>query len=148
MGEVLKKEKVEFREAPRQYMADQLVAEMSKTNQPSQIEGVGKDAPIETNEKGGKQSYIPYAFHLIDPKAILALAKVLAEGERKYGRDNWRKISTESHLNHALTHIYAHLGGDTQDEHLEHAFCRLMMALGVIYQEGGRGWEAEKPWET
>lgn len=110
----------------------------------SQIEGVGKDAPLETTEGGGKQSYIPYAFHLIDPKAILALAKVLAEGEREYGRDNWRKIDAESHLNHAITHIYAHLGGDTQDEHLEHAFCRLMMALGVVYQEGGRGWEANE----
>lgn len=136
---VIKKNKVKTNDVPRQYIADQIVAQMRGN---SQIEGVGKDVPVETTEGGGKQSYIPYAFHLIDPKAILALAKVLAEGERKYGRDNWRKISTESHLNHALTHIYAHLGGDTQDEHLEHAFCRLMMALGVIYQEGGRGWEA------
>lgn len=108
------------------------------------LKGVGKDVPQEITEKGGKQSYIPYAFHLIDCRAILSLAKVLAEGELKYGRDNWRKIDAESHINHAITHIYAYLGGDTQDEHLEHAFCRLMMALGVSYQEGAKGWEAEK----
>jgi hypothetical protein len=30
MGEVLKKEKVEFREAPRQYIADQMIAKMQE----------------------------------------------------------------------------------------------------------------------
>lgn len=34
------------------------------------IEGVGKDAPIVTNEKGGKQSESPMALHLIDPKFL------------------------------------------------------------------------------
>lgn len=95
------------------------------------LEGVGADVPLEENEAGGKQSAIPYAFHLIDSRAIFALAKVLAEGEIKYGKDNWRKIECESHLNHALMHMYAHLAGDEQDKHLEHAFCRLMMAVGV-----------------
>ena len=138
-GNVIEKDNVKISDVPRQYIADQQVAEMRKN---SQLNGVGKDVLKEVNEKGGRQSHIPYAFHLIDCKAILALAKVLAEGEREYGRDNWRKIDAESHLNHAITHIYAYLGGDTQDEHLEHAFCRLMMALGVVYQEGGSGWEA------
>ena len=31
------------------------------------IEGVGKDAEIVTNEKGGKQSKSPMAMHLVDP---------------------------------------------------------------------------------
>lgn len=31
------------------------------------LEGVGKDAPIVTNDKGGKQSESPMALHLIDP---------------------------------------------------------------------------------
>lgn len=137
---VIKKDQVKFNNVPRPYVADQIVTQML-SHSVRDIDGVGKSVIKEVNEKGGRQSFIPYAFRLIDVKAIFALAKVLAEGEKEYGKDNWRKIDAESHLDHAIMHIYAHLGGDTQDEHLEHAFCRLMMALGVIYQEGGRGWE-------
>lgn len=82
-----------------------------------------------TNEKGGKQSKLENAFHLIDPKAIFELAHVLYVGEKTYGRDNWKFISREEHLNHAISHIYAHLYGDTGSNHLAHAFTRLMMAV-------------------
>ena len=34
------------------------------------IDGVGKDAPIVTNERGGKQAQSPMALHLIDPKFL------------------------------------------------------------------------------
>ena len=95
------------------------------------IEGVGPDVGITQNEKGGYQSDTPYAFHLIDAPAMFELAKVLAVGAEKYERDNWRKIDCEDHLNHALQHIFAYMAGDEQDEHLEHAFCRLMMAVAV-----------------
>lgn len=97
----------------------------------NQIEGLGPDAPVTENEKGGKQSDSPYAFHLIDSEAIFSLAKVLEYGARRYERDNWRKLDCESHLNHALQHIYGYLAGDEQDDHLEHAFCRLMMAVAT-----------------
>lgn len=95
------------------------------------IEGIGKDAPTTVNDAGGKQSAVNFRFDLMDPTAMFSLGRILAEGERKYGVDNWRKISQRDHINHALIHIYAYLAGDTQDEHLEHAFCRLMFALGV-----------------
>lgn len=95
------------------------------------INGVGKDAPTVENERGGKQAHTPYAFHLMDAKALLALAKVMEEGAAKYTRDNWRKISREDHLNHAVIHIMAYWAGDRQDDHLEHAFTRLMMALAT-----------------
>lgn len=94
------------------------------------INGVAEEE-MTTNETGGKQSRLDYRFDLIDTKAIFALANVLHTGEMRYGKDNWRKIDTESHLNHALSHIYAHLAGDKQDEHLSHALCRTLMALGV-----------------
>jgi hypothetical protein len=42
------------------------------------IEGVGKDAPIITNEKGGKQSESPMALHLIDPKFLYTYFNDLA----------------------------------------------------------------------
>lgn len=95
------------------------------------IEGVGKDVEMVVNESGGKQSRLDYRFDLIDSKAIFALAKVLDEGEKRYGKDNWRKIEAQSHINHAISHLYAHLTGDNQDEHLEHAFCRVMMAVAT-----------------
>jgi hypothetical protein len=33
-------------------------------------------------------------------------------------------------------HILAYLAGDKQDDHLGHAFCRMMFALGVELQGG------------
>lgn len=94
------------------------------------VAGVGKDAPTEINKYGGKQSKTEYRLDLIPTEAIFPLAKVLKEGEEKYGSDkNWKRISTTDHLNHALIHIYAHLAGDTQDDHLSHALCRLAFAI-------------------
>jgi hypothetical protein len=93
--------------------------------------GHEKNAPIVVNKKGGMQSYTAYAFHTIDPIAMQEMAKVMAEGCRKYAQDNWRLISVEEHLNHLLMHIFAHLAGDTQDDHLAHAMTRAMFALAV-----------------
>ena len=94
------------------------------------IIGVAEEEMV-VNYNGGRQSKLGYRFDLIDTKAIFALANVLHTGEVRYGKDNWRKIDTESHLNHALSHAYAFLAGDQQDDHLSHCFCRLMMAIGV-----------------
>ncbi len=99
------------------------------------IPGLGPGTEIATNEKGGKQSKSPYGFHLMDARAMFKLAEVLAYGASKYERDNWRKITTGDHLNHALQHIFGYMAGDTQDDHLGHAFCRLMMAIGVDTKE-------------
>lgn len=103
--------------------------------QKSIIEGVGKEEPIVINEKGGGQSRVLYRFDLIDPKAILATTKVLAEGAEKYGVDNWRLIDIKDHLNHLIIHAYAYLAGDESDEHLSHAVCRALFALAVSLQE-------------
>ena len=43
------------------------------------IEGVGRDAEIVTNEKGGKQSKAPMAMHLIDPHFLTFFANNKAE---------------------------------------------------------------------
>lgn len=95
------------------------------------IEGVGPNQPIIETPQGGKHSASPYAFHLIDPHALFAISKVLQEGAKKYGVDNWRGIPIPDNLNHAIQHIYAYLAGDTQDEHLAHAACRLIFALAL-----------------
>lgn len=138
------------------------------------IEGMGKDAEVVVNEKGGKQSKAPMALHLVDPyflsvmysgntkevsdfincvtsfmekgfkgnlldaihmlggsttEIIIDIAKVLKEGAEKYEANNWRLIPQEDHLNHALSHYLAYLMADSQDDHLSHCRCRLMMAF-------------------
>lgn len=99
------------------------------------IQGMSKNEPTVVNEKGGKQSLVPYRFDLMDAPAMFALAKVLYEGSQKHGEDNWRNIAIREHLNHLLAHVYAYLAGDTQDDHLEHAFCRAMMAVALRLEE-------------
>lgn len=92
---------------------------------------VGPDVPTVENEAGVRQAALDYRFDLVDPRAMFALAAVLKRGAEKYGVDNWRGLTTGDHLNHALVHVYAYMAGDTQDDHLSHAFCRLMMAVGT-----------------
>lgn len=43
------------------------------------IDGVGADAEVVTNEKGGKQSKSPMAMHLLDPYFLIDFAKNKAE---------------------------------------------------------------------
>lgn len=92
------------------------------------IEGLSPDQAIVTNERGGKQSSTPYAFHLCPPEAMFSAAKTLAYGAERYGAENWRNIDIPDHLNHALQHIFGYLAGDVSDEHLSHALVRLMFA--------------------
>jgi hypothetical protein len=86
---------------------------------------------IETNSKGGKQSKLNVRFDLLDPTAMLALGRVLKEGFDTYGKDNWKNIDVDSHLNHAMYHILMHQAKDTSEEHLHHALCRMMFAVAL-----------------
>lgn len=95
---------------------------------------IDEASTIETNAIGGKQSKILSRADLLDGTALLRLTRVLHEGAAKYGDNNWRKISRASHVNHALTHILEALrdhGRLQVEEELDHAFCRLMMAIAT-----------------
>ena len=98
----------------------------------SLVKGVEPDAPVIVNEKGGKQSDSPYAFHMIPVSSILAAAEVCAYGAKKYGETignrNYTKIPTEEHINHAIAHMYAYLAGARTDDPLGHAIVRSMFA--------------------
>ena len=96
------------------------------------------DAPITTNERGASQSLIEVRFDLLDGPALFEMAAVMHYGAQKYGVDNWRGIDIADHLNHAVMHIYAYLGGDRQDGHLSHLMCRAMYAQAVELQGGPR----------
>ena len=141
------------------------------------VKGCGKEAEIEVNDKGGKQSKTEYALHLLDGKflqmlgeentdfvfdrlgdffqngnkavlldvvervgdtcedALLKIGEVLKEGAEKYTVNNWRLISQEEHINHALIHYIAWLKHDTQDNHLGHFLTRIMMAYATEKSE-------------
>jgi hypothetical protein len=101
------------------------------------LDGLGPDQPTITNASGATQSDIPYRCDLLDGRAILAMAKVLSQGANKYGVNNWRSIPCNEHINHAMAHVFAFLGNDKQDDHLEHAFCRMMMAVATKPCEAG-----------
>ena len=87
------------------------------------------DITTVTNAQGGQQSYLPTRCDLLPPLACLDIAETLHNGAIKYGDNNWRLINLESHLNHAMTHVFAYLSGNTEDDHLNHAATRLLFAL-------------------
>lgn len=101
----------------------------------STLKGVSPDEPIVTNAHGGKQAESAYAFHLLDPDAMLAMAEVMQQGAEKYERDNWRKIPAEEHFNHMVVHWYAWLKGDRSDDHLAHMLTRAMMCYATARAE-------------
>lgn len=99
------------------------------------MKGMGPITETEVNERGGKQSKIPYRFDLLDAKAMARVAEILYDGANKYGDNNWRLLDVNTNVNHALAHLFAYLSGDQMDDHLGHAACRIMFALGIHLQE-------------
>ena len=75
------------------------------------------------------------AINKITNEPLTAIARVMEEGLKKYPKNNWLLISYEDHINHALCHLYMHIKGDTQDDHLEHALTRIAMAYETFLRE-------------
>lgn len=105
------------------------------------LPGVGKDAPVTTNERGGRQSSTPYFFRGLPPLALAAIARLMKEKAAVYDADtpggpfadpttrNWHKIESWEHLERVWHHLVAETAGDAQDDHLTHLACRALMAL-------------------
>lgn len=103
----------------------------------------GPDAPTHVNAAGGKQSISPCALDIV-PLALLRVGQVFYTGETKYeesrqlvGRENWRKISARENIRHALNHLILWLKDDKSDQHLEHAACRILMAIEREHEPQG-----------
>lgn len=109
--------------------------EIKKEQRKDVLMGVAPDEPIVVNANGGKQSDTPYGFHLLPIQSVFAAAQVAKYGADKYGETftqrNYTKIPVEEHINHCIQHLYAHLAGDKQDDHLGHAIVRAMFAFDV-----------------
>ena len=74
---------------------------------------------------------------LLPPRAILAIARVLTFGAKKYAPENWRKCGDPTrYTGAALRHVLAYMGGEQRDaesgeHHLAHAACCLMFIVDI-----------------
>ena len=90
--------------------------------------------------------------HLLPPKAINEVAKVLTFGAQKYDEENWRKLDNlqSRYTSGALRHIFAHIDSETLDtesgfSHLAHAICCLLFKLEIELEDAKS--KEEKPRE-
>lgn len=110
--------------------AQQLLSSVSSYT----LKDAARSEDVETNLNGGKQSYTPARFDLLPPEAMAQAAMVLKHGADKYGTDNWRRIDTRDHVNHALQHLFNYLqNGELED--LTHALCRAAFAVETYISE-------------
>jgi len=58
------------------------------------------------------------------------IQKVMEQGERD-GKRDWDKKPMDYHVDRALAHINGYTTGKTNEDHLAHAFTRLMMAMAI-----------------
>lgn len=100
------------------------------------VEGVGKDAPTETNKEGGKQSITQYAMHLIDPDFLDAM--VGEEGPLHYIANFMRDNSISTDLFLALEEA---LDLPTIEYSRCKAYSRLL-TIGKVLKEGAEKYEA------
>ena len=102
---------------------------MSEIKSESIFSNASPDAPTITHSNGASESKTDLRFDLIPAEELAIIAKILNDGAIKYGEFNWEGISTKSHLNHAIQHVFAYLSGDRSDDHLGHAATRCMFAM-------------------
>lgn len=100
------------------------------------VVGVGKDAPTETNEDGGKQSTTQYAMHLLDPDFLDAI--VGEEGPLHYIANFMRDNSISTDLFLALEEA---LDLPTAVCSRDRAYNRLLI-IGKVLKEGADKYEA------
>lgn len=104
---------------------------------------------IAVNAHGGAGSDIPW-WQLLDFRALDLMAERATKGAKKYARDNWRAVSWEENIAHAVRHAYAAMEPVQQQrslsdpevrvlvkDELSGFICRAMMAVAVFLQDEG-----------
>ena len=91
----------------------------------------GKDKPpLETLPTGATASKLDVAWDELDMPALRRAAQAMHNGIATHGKGNWRKgIDKSTCLNHLYEHLAQYQSGNTDEDHLAHAMCRLMMLM-------------------
>lgn len=86
-------------------------------------------------ESGTKHDAAKIPLDLLPSEALFRIAEVLAQGAKKYGRNNWRNgLSYSRLIAAALRHLLAFNAGENLDpetnlSHLCHASCCLLFLI-------------------
>ncbi len=64
-------------------------------------------------------------------EVVGVIQRVMEEGAIRYPDKRWLKQSATFHVNRAIKHLTSIRPGKHADEHLTHAFTRLMMAVAI-----------------
>jgi hypothetical protein len=93
---------------------------------------ITEDDDIVIEESGGKKSDGGKLQWTIIPfKALEPVVRVLMFGAKKYGRENWRKVSPQRYKDALLRHVLTDekVDKDTGEKHYAHAICCLLFLL-------------------
>jgi hypothetical protein len=74
----------------------------------------------------GERTRIDDAAELIN-MAVRCLFNALRDGDAKHPPGTWMKQTAEEHKSHLYSHIDDYEAGDTSEDHLAHAICRVVM---------------------
>jgi hypothetical protein len=98
----------------------------------------GQCVDVETYDTGATASKLDVDWSLLDWSVLRRMAKVMAAGVVTHGRDNWRRgLPPYVIQNHMVEHFSKWLSGDTSEDHLAHAMCRLMMLASRDWEPQG-----------
>lgn len=111
------------------------VSQIAPITRPAKAESITNGETI-TNEKGGKQSFSKAMFSAIPAISLKLLAECLGFGARKYGFDNWKNLSLEENICHALNHLNEWRLGDRSEPHLVNAMARISFAIWQSVDDG------------
>lgn len=98
--------------------------------------------PVDTPPVYGNNGQQPgnYRADRLPMLALLKISHLLKEGAERHKDENlespkWLATPTREHCNRALVHLMCFLSGDTSEDHLLHASCRLLFAVQCDLKE-------------
>lgn len=102
----------------------------------------GSLAAMDVNARGGRH-HRGLAFTQLPAEAVRRAAAIITAGIATHGKNNWRRLGVDEHLDHAAEHLNRYMAGDDEEDHLGHALCRVLFACEVEVDQGRPDFAAE-----